>query len=675
VTLVALRAAPPAALGPAVRVAVGLVLALGGSAVATAYAGAGATTSAVVLAVAVGVFAIVGAVVTLAAPANRVGPMLLAGAALWGLGDGLTEAGVTGVITDRGSVPWAAAWATIGPPLRGAGWILAVAVVPAIFPDGRVAGPRWRWLLPTGYAAIGLLGVGMVLSPHPQEDRLDAWRSPLALPGRLGDAAAAMSALSLLVAGAVVIAAAAALVGRWRRGAPLVRQQLLLFALACAAPAGVLLYVFFVGSVPPWVFGAAVVPLPVAIGVATLVHGLYDLRRAAHRTLLWLTMSAVVVGIYAAVLLLTSAVAPADGPWWPPAVAAGLVAVLLAPLREALQRAVTRLVYGRWREPYDVLAGLGERLAAAADVDRILDATVTELTAGLGLRDVAVATADGSLLAGAGPSPVGPGQVGVPLRAYGLDVGMLGYRAPDRPLADAEKRLLHDITHQLGSVLHARALRDQLQHARERLVLAREEERRRLRRDLHDGVGPALAGLTLRAETARALLPPGEQEVAARLTQLTEEIRHVVGDVRQVVEGLRPPALDELGVVTACRQAIERLGDAAGVAAEVCVPTPLPSLPAAVEVAAYRIVVEATTNAIRHAQASRCRTTFAVDGAVLAVRVSDDGRGLRGAPEGNGCATMRERAEELGGTLRVDSGAGGTTVSARLPLVAPSTPW
>jgi signal transduction histidine kinase len=277
------------------------------------------------------------------------------------------------------------------------------------------------------------------------------------------------------------------------------------------------------------------------------------------------------------------------------------------PLRESLQRAVNRVVYGRWHEPYEVLAGLGERLEAAADVDRLMDAVVTELTTGLDLADVSVRGLDGATVGGSTMARAtaadgatvdatqGTGTV-IPLQAFGKTVGYLAYRVPGRQLSDAEQRLLRDLARQLGGALHARLLREDLQRARERLVLAREEERRRLRRDLHDGIGPALAGLTLKTETARALLPRGSDRASRQLHDLSEEIRRTVVDVRRLVEGLRPPALDELGLSGACAQAVERLTAGADLSASVRVGEDLPTLPAAVEVAAYRIVVEAVTN-------------------------------------------------------------------------------
>jgi signal transduction histidine kinase len=677
----------------AAAVAAAVVLAIVGSVVAAGYDRPGTAVFADTLSIAfvVAVVAVIGAIVALAVPGNCVGWLLLTAAAVLGVGAAFTEAGIHGVVTVPGSVPGAAYLAALGPALEAAGMLIAVVGVPVLFPDGRLPGPRWRWLAWSAIAAVSCLFLGNVLAPHTQESRLAGWHSPLGLPARYGNIADAFSAAGVLLAVAAEAGAITGLVARWRRGGPLVRQQLLLLALAAWPPALVFLFVIVTNGVPGWAFGAVLLPLPVAIAVAILHHGLYDLRRAAYRTLLWLTMSAAVVGIYAAVVVTVAALAPDHHAWWPPALAAALAALVLIPLRDRLQRGVTRVVYGRWHEPYEVLAGLGERLEAAADIDRLLDAVVTELSTGLDLRDVSVRDLDGTVVTGpadAGPgtatgvpdaaaavSPgtvaaTDPGTASIPLLAYGTTVGSLTYRAPDRQLSTAEERLLHDLARQLGGALHARLLREDLQRTRERLVLAREEERRRLRRDLHDGIGPALAGLTLKTETARALLPPGTDGASRQLHDLSEEIRRTVVDVRRLVEGLRPPALDELGLAGACAQAVERLTTGAGVAASVHACDDLPALPAAVEVAAYRIVVEAVTNTVRHAHARRCRVSIACTPAGLAVEVTDDGTGLVAAGQpGHGLAIMRERAEELGGTVTVRDDPPGVTVEARLPAV------
>src|SRR5689334_9739540 len=614
-----------------------VVLALAGSAVATAYDRPGTTVFADTLSfgVVLAAIAVVGAIVTLAVPGNRTGWLLLTAAGVMGVGLAFTEAGIHGVLTAPGSVPGAAYLVAIGPALQAAGMLTAVVSVPAVFPDGHLPGPRWRWLAWSAAAAVTCLFLGNLLSPGTNEDRLSQWHSPLGLPARYGSVADTLSVAGVLLAVIAVAGAVAGLAVRWRHGGPLVRQQLKLLALAAWPPALALLAVIVANGVPAWIFGVVLLPLPVAVAVAVLNHGLYDLRRAAHRTLLWLIMSGAVVGIYAVVVITAAVLVPGNHAWWLSALAAALAALLLIPLRESLQRAVNRVVYGRWHEPYEVLAGLGERLEAAADVDRLLDAVLAELTTGLDLRDVGVLAPDGTVVAGAtvpdAPAAAAEGHAGsrtaVPLQAFGVTVGYLTYRT-DRGLSVPEERLVRDLARQLGAVLHARLLREDLLRARERLVLAREEERRRLRRELHDGVGPALAGLTLKTETARALLPAGADGASRQLHDLGEEIRRTVLDVRCLVEGLRPPALDELGLAGACAQAVERLTAAAGLTASMDTPGDMPALPAAVEVAAYRIMVEAVTNTIRHAHARHCQVSLAAAPAALSITITDDGTGV-----------------------------------------------
>jgi signal transduction histidine kinase len=654
----------------AVTAGVAVFIALAGSAVATAVDRADShdVASAVALPFFIGALAVVGAIVSLTVPANRVGRLLLVGAASLGAGLGLTEAGVHGVLT-HGSVPGAGYMAAVGPALEAAGWLLTVIAVPVLFPDGDLPGPRWRWVGWTTTAAVSLLFLGNVLSPTAQQSRLAHWHSPLGLSARYANVADGLSLLAVLLSVVTAAAAVTGLIVRWRRGGPLVRQQLLLFAIAAGPPAVVLVAIIVTNGVSGWVFGVVGLPLPAAILLATVHHGLYDRRRAANRTLLGLTMSASVAAIYAVVVLTAAALVPDHSSWWPPAVAAVLAALVLLPLHHTLQGTVNRLVYGRWHQPYDVLAALGEQLEAAADVDRLLHAAVSELTSGLDLQDVGIRALDGTTIVGV----TSTAATTLPLHAFGATVGWLTYRSTHRQLSTSEQRLLRDLSRHLGGAVHARRLRDDLQRARERLVLAREEERRRLRRDLHDGIGPALAGLTLKATTARTLLPPGSDAAAAQLHALGEEIRHTVTDVRRIVEGLRPPALDELGLIAACTQAIERLTADTGLIATLEVADEIPTLPAAVEVATYRIAIEAVTNIVRHARAQHCQIRLAVGGADLVLTVVDDGVGVTAARQpGSGLTIMRERAEELGGTFAVTDRAGtsGVTVRARLPLPA-----
>jgi signal transduction histidine kinase len=222
-----------------------------------------------------------------------------------------------------------------------------------------------------------------------------------------------------------------------------------------------------------------------------------------------------------------------------------------------------------------------------------------------------------------------------------------------------------------GDPRHAELVRQ-----RDALIVAREEERRRLRRDLHDGLGPALAAIGLRAETAGAQLETGAIDAAqVSLVALGTEVEAAVSDVRRLVDGLRPPALDELGLVGAIDQQARRLEGARGDGRQlrIAVAGPgdgeLPTLPAAIEVAAYRIAVEAVTNAVRHADADRCQVRIAA-GDALRIEVSDDGHGpAAGARPGTGLESMAARAAEVGGTVDLERGpGGGMRVIAILPL-------
>lgn len=526
----------------AVTVGAALLLALTGSTVAVAFdAGQPAyRADELITAFVIGVSAVVGVVVALAVPENLIGWLLVGGAAVAGAGEAMTEAGVHGELIAPGSVPGAGYFITAGVTLRALSSVIFLGVLPAYFPDGRLPGPRWVWLRHVLIVTVVCTIAGGVLAPV--ETRLgDHWRGPLSPPSPIGaplQLLGVAGGLLTLLAGA---GAVAGLVSRWRRRAPIVRQQLLLFACAVVVAAIFLATAITVavasenGSVPRWTFAVAGLPIPIAVAIATLNHGLYDLRRATNRTILWLLMSASIIGIYIGVVLAAAALIPDRREWWPSAVAAIVAALVLVPLRERLQRLVNRVVYGRWREPYEVLSGLAERLSAAADLDRLLEAAVAELGAELDLQDIGVHDLHGAAVAGI------PTQAGtsIPLQAYGTTVGWLSYRTPDRELSASEQRLIRDLAHHLGGTLHARALLNDLQGTRERLVLAREEERRLLRRDLHDGLGPALAGLTLKAETAQMMLPPEAADASRQLKELSDEIRMTILDVRRVVEGLR----------------------------------------------------------------------------------------------------------------------------------------
>jgi signal transduction histidine kinase len=229
----------------------------------------------------------------------------------------------------------------------------------------------------------------------------------------------------------------------------------------------------------------------------------------------------------------------------------------------------------------------------------------------------------------------------------------------------------------VGALVQALAAGRELQRSRERLVAAREEERRRLRRDLHDGLGPSLATTLMRLEVARDLVD--RDPVAARglVGQLVDQTEADIVEVRRLVDGLRPPALDQLGLVSALRQRADHHNHAvalgSGAPRWTVVADDIGALPAAVEVAAYRIVVEAVNNAVRHSGATEVTVRLQLRPDALELVVRDDGAGLtdvRGT--GVGLGSMRDRATEVGGSCTVSSPPeGGTEVAARLPLTDP----
>jgi signal transduction histidine kinase len=257
-------------------------------------------------------------------------------------------------------------------------------------------------------------------------------------------------------------------------------------------------------------------------------------------------------------------------------------------------------------------------------------------------------------------------------------VGQLavGPRSPGEPLSSRDRRLLEDIAFQAGAVAHTHGLTIALRRSRQQLVTAREEERRRLRRDLHDGLGPTLASQTLRLDTAIDLVYSNPEAAMAQLQELYGQTQEIITEIRRLVYQLRPSVLDDLGLVKAVELHIQhnRLGHKQPHIVVEAPPEGLPLLSAAVELGAYRITLEALTNVIRHAHAEHCWIKFWIVkrryDMVLKVDVKDDGLGLPiPLHQGVGFSSMRERAEELGGYLVVKTAeGGGTTVHTELPL-------
>jgi len=443
-------------------------------------------------------------------------------------------------------------------------------------------------------------------------------------------------------------------------------------------------------ALTPFVF----VLIPLSIGMAILRYRLYDIDALIHRGLVYGILTTCVVCIYVGSVGYLGALFRTGSNPAISLVGTGLVAVLFQPLRSRLQRGVSRLLYGERDDPYAVLARLGQRLEGTLAPETVLPAIVETVAETLKLPYVAITLA--SQLPGQWATDGGQqgGRAGVmedtaaaygtpiahplrlPLVYQGDQVGALLLAPRAGQALDArDLRLLADLARQAGVAAYAVRLTLDLQQAREHLVAAREEERRRLRRDLHDGLGPTLAALTLKIGAARTLFPRDPAAADAILGELGGDIETTVGDIRRLVANLRPPSLDELGLIGAIHGCIaQHARDGAGGLTTgppviIDAPESLPPLSAAVEVAAYRIAQEALTNVVRHARARTCWIRITLDER-LSVEIRDDGVGLSTAHrQGVGLRSMRERASEVGGVCVIEPGPeGGTCVLALLPL-------
>jgi signal transduction histidine kinase len=412
---------------------------------------------------------------------------------------------------------------------------------------------------------------------------------------------------------------------------------------------------------------------PVAIAIAILRYRLYDIDVIINRTLVYGSLTALVIGFYVLVVGYLGSLLRAENNLLISLFATGLVAMLFQPLRNWLQLGVNRLMYGKRDEPVTVLSQLGERLQETILPDEILPHLVDTVAQALKLPYVCVAlqVADQLKVQAESGHTIGSPEA-FPLIYQGVSVGQLlvSRRAPNEEFNPADRLLLTNIARQAGAAAYSVRLNAALQQSRQQLVTAREEERRRLRRDLHDGLGPQLASQTLTIDAISKLLERDTATARDLLDHLKSQSQAAIQDIRQLVYALRPPALDELGLVEALHEGTKQYGQAGNCVEITTDPDPLPALPAAVEVAIYRIAQEAITNVIRHAQANRCTVSIAVQDHHLNLTIVDDGKGYPNDFHfGIGLNSMRERAEELGGTIRFENHAqDGARVQVLLPL-------
>lgn len=590
-------------------------------------------------------FGLCGALIAAYRPQHPVGWLYAAGGILQ-LATAVA-APVTQLLHDHGA---SLAWQRIATMVFGWSWAWHIGLVLPLslllLPDGRLPSPRWR---PVAWAVVltaPLFVVEVGAGSDPVAPGLPRGYATLSDP----DGYSWLWSISEARWVASVAVGVLALALRFRRGDEQLRRQLL-WLLAAAA--------VVVVAVTPWALVAgtpiavlfAIPLLPVAITIAILRYRLLDIRLVLARGVAYALLSGLVLALYAGLVIVLSGLASAL-----------IAALAVMPLRLRLQRAVERLLYGDRVDPLRVASRVGGQLGAG------LNGPLAEMRAALRLPWAAI-RCSGQTIAAVGEPAGAAATVDIDVDT----VLLVGLRPGERRLAAADERVLTLLAGPLATAVHAMRLSQQLQLSREHLIAAREEERRRLRRDLHDGLGPLLTGLAMSADAAANLVTKEPRDAVALLTTVRSDSRTAIGEIRRIIDDLRPPALDELGLVGALESRAARTvhrADGAALRARVEAPADIPPLPAAIEVAAYRIATEALTNAARHSDATTVTVRLSCTDA-LHVEITDDGTPRGAWTPGVGISGMHERAAELGGRCVVGATEAGGRVLVSLPLELP----
>jgi two-component system, NarL family, sensor kinase len=517
-----------------------------------------------------------------------------------------------------------------------------------LFPTGKPLSRRWAVLcwLTVANAALGNMFVG----PTPEYGASSFLVAPWW---------AVTEGISAQVAQPVVLASVASLVVRFIRGTETVRQQVLWLLVA------VILVILI--NAPTWFTmpsGQTIVLLlsfpliPAAVTVAVLRHGLYDVRIVLSRVVVYAVLTAGVIAIYVGLVAVLDRVLRGIGA---PVIAALAIALAFNPVRVRLQRLVDRAVYGTRRDPVAAVSAVGQRLAGD-DLGGVADA----LRESLRLSYVAVERKDASI--------VESGEQAATLQTWPLSydaepLGRLfvGPRHGERQLSRSDQKIIDLLAAPLAIVLHAQALTEDLRVSRERVIDAAEEERNRLRRELHDSLGPLLTGAAFKADGIALAAQSRPERAESLAIELADQLRQSVEGVRQLAYGLRPAALDELGLVGALREEGSRYGP---VKVIIQAHESMPALPSSVEVAAYRIAAEALTNVVRHSDAKLASVQLTTDDGTLEMIITDDGSSTAPWSPGLGLASIQTRASEVGGACEAGPTAEGGRVVAVLPLGA-----
>ena len=392
----------------------------------------------------------------------------------------------------------------------------------------------------------------------------------------------------------------------------------------------------------------------VSVASAILRYNLFRTDLVVSRTLVYGILTSAFLALYLLIVLGVGSLVGSGQPFWLSLAASFLIVLLFQPLRDRLKALVHHRLYGARVEPsYEVLTQISERTHGDLDVADLLPSVTRTISRTLQVPFVSIGIETGGLQEASTGVP-GIDRKHFPLSNGGEEFGWLDVSLhPGEVLDGTEQKLLETVARQLALFARAFRLSVDLQDSLQRLVEARAEERLRLRRDLHDELGPNLAAQTLIIGAVRRILRSDPMQAEELLDRLENGVEKTLQQVRRIAHSLRPPDLDQLGLPGAIRNKAAEAGRG-GLAVDVVFPDDSTRYPAALELAVYHIVAEALTNTVRHAEATACRVDLTVSSTGIELSVADDGIGLRSShPAGVGLASMRERTEELGGRFTV----------------------
>lgn len=634
-------------------------------------------------------YSAVGALIVGRRPDNRVGWIFLASGLGFHLWIFAWRYAAYGLLVRPGSLPAteAAAWLSLW--VGAVGFGLAFTFLPQLFPDGSLPPRRRRPVAWFTAAALLVWAFTWGTAPGPL-DSFPQVDNPvgIAAVGRVNPGLG----WGLFVL--AVLASAASLIIRYVRSAGVERRQIKWFAYA-AALMGLALVATTIAS-EGWrpaavaadvLFPVAVAGMPIAAFLAIFKHDLYDLDLVVSRTITFSALAALITGVYVAVVAGVGAAVGTAGEFSLAlaVLATAVVAVAFQPVRARVKRLANRLVYGLQATPYEVLAEFSRRMGGTLAAEDALPQMARIVGEGTGAIKAEVWLVVGGGLRRVASWPPEPDRPVVSLTGDGLPAlpetsrtvevrrqeELLGVIAlampPGRALTPTEDRLLADVAAQAGLVLSNVRLVEEVKASRQRLVAAQDEERRRLERDIHDGVQQRLVTLSLALKmTAAQLSGDGPEGVIDALDAAAREAAETLAELRRLARGIHPAIVTEGGLAAA----LESLAERAPFPVEVRI-AQAGRLQAPVEITVYYLVSEALTNAAKHAIASAAAVDLdRADGRIV-VAVADDGVGGAIASPGSGLSGLADRVAALGGRLEIDSPAGGgTRLRAEIPCAS-----